>query len=58
MSRVPLKSAREIEIMRRAGALVADTFRMLEPFVKPGVTLKELDRLAEEGPGPRLLDPE
>ncbi|MDK2011459.1 MULTISPECIES: type I methionyl aminopeptidase [unclassified Deinococcus] len=48
MSRVPLKSAREIEIMRRAGALVADTFRMLEPFVKPGVTLKELDRLAEE----------
>ena len=48
MSRVPLKSAREIEIMRRAGALVADTFRVLAPFVKPGVTLKELDRLAEE----------
>jgi methionyl aminopeptidase len=48
MSRVPLKSAREIDIMRRAGALVADTFRILAPFVKPGVTLKELDRLAEE----------
>lgn len=48
MSRFALKSAREIEIMRRAGALVAETFRVLEPFVKPGVTLKELDRLAEE----------
>lgn len=48
MSRVALKSAREIEIMRRAGALVAETFRVLEPYVKPGVTLKELDRLAEE----------
>lgn len=48
MSRVALKSAREIEIMRRAGALVAETFRVLEPYVKPGVTLKELDTLAEE----------
>lgn len=48
MSRVALKSAREIEAMRRAGALVAETFRVLEPFVKPGVTLAELDRLAEE----------
>lgn len=48
MTRVPLKTAREIELMRRAGALVAETFRVLEPSVKPGVTLKELDRLAEE----------
>lgn len=48
MSRIALKSAREIEIMRRAGGLVAETFRVLEPYVKPGVTLKELDRLAEE----------
>ncbi|QFP76158.1 type I methionyl aminopeptidase [Deinococcus sp. AJ005] len=48
MSRVSLKSAREIEAMRRAGALVAETFRVLDPFVKPGVTLAELDRIAEE----------
>ena len=34
MSRVALKSAREIETMRRAGALVAETFRVLEPFVR------------------------
>ena len=48
MSRVALKSTREIEAMRRAGALVAETFRVLDPFVKPGVTLAELDRIAEE----------
>ncbi|MFC4636847.1 type I methionyl aminopeptidase [Deinococcus hohokamensis] len=48
MSRVALKSAREIELMRRAGALVADTFRVLEPYVKPGATLADLDRIAEE----------
>ena len=48
MSRVALKSAREIEIMRRAGGLVQETFRVLEPYVKPGVTLRELDRIAEE----------
>jgi methionyl aminopeptidase len=48
MTRAALKSAREIEAMRRAGALVAETFRVLDPFVKPGVTLAELDRIAEE----------
>ena len=34
--------------MRRAGGLVQETFRVLEPYVKPGVTLMELDRIAEE----------
>ncbi|GAA5500773.1 methionine aminopeptidase 1 [Deinococcus xinjiangensis] len=48
MSRISLKSAREIEIMRRAGGLVAETFRVLEPHVKAGVTLRELDKIAEE----------
>ncbi|UFA51361.1 type I methionyl aminopeptidase [Deinococcus radiophilus] len=48
MRRISIKKPREIETMRRAGALVADTFRLLDPYVKPGVTLAELDRLAEE----------
>ncbi|WP_291424577.1 type I methionyl aminopeptidase [Deinococcus sp.] len=48
MSRVALKSAREVEIMRRAGGLVAETFRVLQPYIKPGVTTRELDRVAEE----------
>lgn len=34
--------------MRRAGALVAETFRVLEPFVVPGANLADLDRMAEE----------
>jgi methionyl aminopeptidase len=48
MAKVSLKSAREIEAMRRAGALVAETFELLAPHVVPGVTLLELDRIAEE----------
>lgn len=48
MSKVHLKSARDIALMRRAGGLVADTFRVLEPHVVPGVSLKELDSIAEE----------
>jgi len=33
--------------MRRAGALVAETFQVLEPYVKPGVSVQELDQIAE-----------
>ncbi|WP_161883253.1 type I methionyl aminopeptidase [Deinococcus alpinitundrae] len=48
MSRATLKSAREIELMRRAGALVAETFRLLDPYVVPGVSIQELDKIAED----------
>ncbi|WP_110885114.1 type I methionyl aminopeptidase [Deinococcus yavapaiensis] len=48
MTRVALKNPKEIEALRKANALVAQTFVVLEPYVKPGVTLVELDRLAEE----------
>ncbi len=34
--------------MRRAGGLVAETFRVLDPYIKPGASLAELDRIAEE----------
>jgi len=42
------KSAEEIEIMARAGAVVADTLALLEEHIEPGVTTAELDGLAEE----------
>ncbi len=42
-----LKTAHEIEIMRRAGRLVAQVLEALSRRVKPGVTTAELDRLAE-----------
>ena len=42
------KSQREIEIMARAGAVVADTLGLLEESIAPGVTTGELDTIAEE----------
>lgn len=43
-----IKSKREIEMMRRAGRLVAETHAFLQQFIKPGITTKELDRIAED----------
>ena len=42
------KSPEEIAIMRRAGAIVADTLDRLEAALAPGVTTAELDQIAEE----------
>ena len=42
------KSAAEIEGMARAGALVHDTLQLVAEHLEPGVTMVELDRLAEE----------
>ncbi|WP_040953103.1 type I methionyl aminopeptidase [Gorillibacterium massiliense] len=42
------KSAAELDLMRVAGRIVAETHRMLAPLIQPGITTKELDRLAEE----------
>ncbi len=40
------KSPEEIEIMRRGGAIHAETMNRLEEALAPGVTTRELDRLA------------
>jgi len=45
---ISLKSAREIEIMRRANVIVAEILQELKKKVSPGVTTLELDALAEE----------
>lgn len=45
---IVLRSRQQIEKMRAAGRLVAETFTMLQPHVRPGVSTRELDRLAEE----------
>jgi methionyl aminopeptidase len=42
------KSAREIELMAAAGAVVAGTLTLLEERLEPGVSMAELDRIAEE----------
>ena len=41
------KSAAEIEIMREAGAILAEALARLQAMAKPGVTLLELDREAD-----------
>lgn len=45
---ITLKSKREIELLEIAGSVVYDTHQYLRPFIKEGITTKELDRLGEE----------
>lgn len=45
---VVLKSPEEIEIMRQAGRIVADVIAKCRSQIKPGVTTREIDRLAED----------
>jgi methionyl aminopeptidase len=42
------KSAQEIEAMARAGVLVAETLALCAEVLEPGLTMLELDRIAEE----------
>ena len=43
---ISIKSENEIELMRHAGYLVTLTHEYLKQFIKPGITTKELDKLA------------
>lgn len=45
---ITIKNDEEIKLMKEAGLLVSKTRQYLEPFIKPGITTKELNRLAEE----------
>ena len=45
---VQIKTADEIAKMRIAGKLAAEVLEMVEPFVVPGVTTGELDRLCHQ----------
>ena len=43
---ISIKSPREIELLRIAGEITGSTHNYLKPFIKPGITTKELDKLA------------
>lgn len=45
---ITIKSKREIDLLRQAGKIVYLTHQYLLPYIKPGITTKELDKLAEE----------
>ncbi|MDR2872688.1 MAG: type I methionyl aminopeptidase, partial [Xanthomonadaceae bacterium] len=40
-----LKTAEELERMRIAGHMAAEVLEVVAPYVKPGVTTAELDRI-------------
>lgn len=42
---VSIKTADELEKMRLAGRLAAETLEMIQPYAQPGVTTGELDRI-------------
>lgn len=43
-----IKSQSEIEKMRKAGNIVGKTHEELKKYIKPGITTKELDEIAED----------
>ncbi len=58
---ITIKSTREIELMRKAGNILATTREQIVPHIKPGVTTHELDLLAdklirEQGATPSFKD--
>ncbi|HWP01136.1 MAG TPA: type I methionyl aminopeptidase [Methylococcus sp.] len=45
---INIKTISEIERMRVAGRLAAEVLEMIEPYVQPGVTTEELDRICHD----------
>ena len=45
---VTVKTAQEIELMRKANLIVRDTLNLLEEKIKPGMTTKQLDKIAHD----------
>ena len=45
---ITIKTPEDIEAMRIAGRLAGEVLDYIEPFVKPGVTTGELDRLCHD----------
>ncbi|KAA1195343.1 MULTISPECIES: type I methionyl aminopeptidase [Photorhabdus] len=45
---ISIKTSEDIEKMRVAGRLAAEVLEIIEPYVKPGVTTGELDRICHE----------
>lgn len=45
---VTLKSRQQLQMLRNAGRIVADTFAVLREHIRPGISTAELDTIAEE----------
>ena len=45
---ITIKSQSEIDLMRKAGKVVAECHELLESKIEPGITTQEQNRNAEE----------
>ncbi|WP_148136481.1 type I methionyl aminopeptidase [Candidatus Formimonas warabiya] len=45
---ITLKSDKQVDLMREAGRIVAETHQLLAKMIHPGITTKDLDEAAEE----------
>lgn len=45
---ISIKSEKEIELLKIAGEIIGKTHHYLEPYLKPGITTRELDQLAND----------
>ena len=45
---ITIKSDREIELMSKAGMLVSEMHKYIKPYIKEGITTRELDKLCED----------
>ena len=45
---ITIKSEYEIKLMKQAGLMVSKTHKYLKPYIKPGITTKEIDSLARD----------
>ena len=45
---ISIKSPREIELMRKSGMILSKLRQELEKHLKPGISTKELDNIAEK----------
>lgn len=45
---ISIKTPEDIQKMRVAGRLAAEVLEIIEPYVKPGVTTGELDRICHD----------
>lgn len=48
MNEVTIKSVEEIALMRESGKLLAQVFKMLDDFIKPGVSTLDIDSKVED----------
>ncbi len=54
---ITIKSQEEIELMREAGQVVAETLRLLASAIKPGVVVKDLDKVVRREYAKRGVTP-